>query len=393
MLAGGGAAVACARAVGTFDRVPWNGAVDFLPWYLGARALVAGLDPTDPEVLRGVFEQSELRMRPGGFFSYYPRTASLWAVPVHTIPLATLVPVLRWALLGCIVGSAAISALAGAAGTPRTRASVGIAVGAAISVACLLRVTGGVLRTGQPGPVVLLFTALALAAIAGREDGGEPGTGRASGARAGVILGLGMATKFLPVVVVAVAIAYRRWRIVGVASGVFLGLTALTALLMGPAGPAGSALPSLDLRWLSAFLNPPLHPHWRASPAWVLGLHGARLWLAFPTVALVALAARRGAGFGAAAALAVAWAGVVLAGTQHTHEAIQIIAPLGWILGWPCYSGAPRWAWIGGAGAVATFAAGGALAPGAMSSLDLLPGAGAVWLGCGVRLLWEARRR
>lgn len=286
--------------------IPSTASVDLLPVWLGAKALWAGQDPNDPAVQQELFRAAELRMRVGGFWSYYPPTAALLWLPSAAAPFKTVATGWRYIALALLVAT-------GWMGSGRLR------WGAWIAAALLqLRVSWVVLPSGQPGPLVAAWTAAALLALGLRRD-----------RLAGLCIGLGAAVKLVPLVLVPALIATRRWRSLAVATGV---------LVVGMAGVlvlAPSWSPSAWASGLLRFVDAPVFEPWRRQePAWVLALWRARVvGPGVGTLLVCALVFRRRADPAGLPALCVAWAGVVMAGSHHYHEALVILPAVAWALG------------------------------------------------------------
>jgi hypothetical protein len=287
-------------------RIPASAGVDLLPLWLGARALLAGLDPNDVAVQERMFREAGLAMRVGGFWSYYPPTAPVLFLPVAGVGFKALVPVWRWIAVGLLV-------LTGWLGSGRLRA------GAWVAAALLqLRVAGVVLPSAQPGPLVTAWTAATLAALAARRD-----------RLAGLCLGVGAAVKLVPLALLLPLLATRRWSAIAVATATLLVAMAIV-LVMVPDWSARA--------WATNLLHfvdgPMLDPWLRQEPAWVLALWRARAWgPGLGTLLVCGLAARRRAAPQSLPALAVAWVGVIMAGSHHYHEALVLLPAVAWALG------------------------------------------------------------
>jgi len=377
LVAAGWLAYAARPSIEVIRQNHTSSAKDLLPVYLGAHALAAGRDPNDPQALRATFGELGVKAQVGGFFSYYPRTASLLAQPLRAAPFRDMVQPVRALLLASVIGAAIFGVLAGAAGAPsegrRSPARVGIVAAVALAVAAAavsLRITMPIVRIAQPGPLVALVAAVGLWALARGRD-----------VTAGVAIALGTGFKFAPALLFVPALGARRWR-VALAGGAVAALLAL-GMAYFHAFDAGDA--EARVADVGRFLFPPLAPSWEPP---LVPLWRARVAVVPLTALLLLWAAWRRRPAAAAGAVALAGGAVVLAGTHMLHEAIHVVPVLGWVVGSALRPGAPRAAWIApialvGVGVVA----GTVSAAGNAPSLAFVPLATAAWLACAVRLV------
>ncbi|MBN1336935.1 MAG: DUF2029 domain-containing protein [Deltaproteobacteria bacterium] len=300
--------------------ISWQKAhnLDFLPLWLGGRALLHRMDPTDPEVLARLFSVSDVRMRCIGFHTYYPQSAALVFLPLGAVPF--------WALDGWLqaaFGLALVAGMALPAGSTSRGARAMASMALATGIVASLRMTPLVVGMGQSNAILVLLAGLGVWALA-----------RDRTAWGGAAIGLGIAIKLFPLVLLVPAMLGRRWRLVGIA--VAVPLLALGISLGFYAGPwAGSPLGA----GAAAFVGEAMHPAWAEQErSFVLALWSTRLWLpGLLAVGLTAWAARRPdpAVIPALAALWIAWVGTAMAGTSMPHQAILILPAVGWLLAWP----------------------------------------------------------
>ncbi len=343
--------------------------LDLLPLWLGGKALLHHRDPTDPEVLRELFLHSRIRMRPTGFHTYYPQTAALVFAPLGLVDFATLGRWLPPVFGAALLAGTALPAVATATGGPRRVAAVALASGIAASFPMVAIVIG----MGQSNAVLVGLTGLGLWALA-RDH-------RVTG---GVAIGLGIGVKVFPAVLLVPAILGRRWRMLGIAVAVPIGVL-LTSLLFY-AGPwAGSPL-GLGAAWFAGTALSPADAG--REPAVVRALWHARIWL--PGALAVGFTAwtarvRKPAAIPALGALWVAWVGTVMAGSSMPHQAMVILPALGWVLGWPLSARRFGPALAAVALLAATMAWRHVLGEHWTRSLQWLPVCWAVVLGCAAR--------
>lgn len=313
---------------------PTTAAVDLLPLWLGGAEVLAGGDPTDPVAAAARFDAEGLPLRPGGFYNYYPPTASLLGAPLRALSFGDAVTAWRW---GAVVATTAGIALGAAAGFRRAGALVGtpmvLALSAVVAALSMARPARIVLATGQPGPWVVLCVGAALFLIGWRRP-------RAAAAMAAV----GTALKLVPVVLVPLWLLRRQRRALVVFGGV------LGALIVGL---LGLGVPLHPLTWLEsvvAFVGRGPLPSWANEPGWVVALWSARVPLVAAGTALAyGFAWRRGlddAGAADLAAVSVAAVGVVVAGSHHYHEALVLLPAVAHALVWPAQQPRRRVAWI-----------------------------------------------
>ncbi len=324
---------------------PTTAAVDMLPLWLGAGAVLDGGDPTDPVAAAARFEAEGLPLRPGGFYSYYPPTASLLAAPLRALPFRDAVTLWRW---GAVFATAVGIALGAAAGFRRA-GTVGavpaiVVVSAVVAGLAMARPARIVIATGQPGPWVVLCVGAALFLIGWRRP-------RAAAAVAAV----GAALKLVPLVLLPLWFLRRQRRALAAFGGV------LGALLLG-LGVLG--VPLHPLVWgesLLAFVGRGPLPSWLGEPAWVQALWSVRLpVLAAGTLSAYGITWRRGlddAGAVDLAAVSVAAVGVMVAGSHHYHEALLVLPAAAHALVWPAQQPRRRVAWVASAALLALFIA------------------------------------
>ncbi len=363
-----------------FLREPAPPAVDMMPLLLGSRALLQGLDPSDPVHLQQVYEQSEdISVVVRGFQSYYPPTASLIFAPLGRLPYGWLAASWRLAGLAALLLTSWFLATAG-----RSRGVVpGLAAAALVGALFLqLRLTPVVLRAGQISPLVVLLTAVALWGLAR--------------ARRGCVWAflLGAGIKLLPLLLLPSALALRRWRWLWAAGA--LASCWLLALWLFRDAPYGLRPP-----WLFGaghfFTDAPTAPWARHGPPALLWLWRLRLPLLGGASALALVAtlwARQSRELSVAlGGLLLALAGAASAGGQHYHESILCLPALGLVLAWPALQGPRLLQWTG---AVLTLAAVVVFrvleAGGPPNPPHWLPISYLVWTLCLLRWIWARRR-
>ena len=348
---------------------PTTAAVDFPPLWAGAQAIQGGENPTDPEILRRIMDESGTRMHRGTLFSYYPPTASVLFLPLAHVGWRTSVLCLRWVLLGAVIGTAVLGA--GSGSTPgHDRRSSWTAAMVACGLLLHLRLVPIVIRTGQVSPLVTLAMAAGLWALS-----------RGWGRRAGVFLGLGAGLKLVPLLLLPVALVGRRWQPFLAAVGVF-GLLALLAWWLCPDAPF--------LGEVGAFLDRGWFPEWGRQAAWIVFLWKIRFFLGIPTaLVLMALSFRHhsDAILASAGMVILAWVGTVMAGTPHYHEALLLTPVLAWIVAGPWHA-RPRWVGLGTAIAVLAILwwTGALRHQGPRAGLEWVAGGSALWLASILRL-------
>lgn len=357
-------------------RAPGSAAVDFLPLWLGAGLVLDGDDPTAADLAEARFREERLPQRPGGFYSYYPPTASLLASPLRALSFATALD--AWRLV-CALSTplgVVFAVLAGFASPgPRVRWEFALSVSFLVaSVAILARPARIVLPTGQPGPLVVVFSGAALLFLA-----------RGRFVPAAVVAALGAALKLVPGVVLGVLLLRRQWAAVAVSIGVMTGLGSILLALGVPLHP---------IDWageVGAFVGRGPLPSWRTEPPWLQALWWARGWgVGVGFSAALAVAWRRGLDDSRAldlSVLALASVGVVLAGSHHYHEALVLLPALAHVLAWPAQAPRSRLAWLAAGGLVAAcLLLWPAFAPrGRPDSLHWLAIGGVGWAGCMAR--------
>lgn len=318
-------------------RAPPSAAVDFLPLWLGAGLIMEGRDPTSAAEAEVLFRSEGLPMRPGGFFSYYPPTAALPALPLRALSFRNAVDVWRVVCslstpLGVMCAGLAGFAVVAPGLRARSRQAVTTA-GLITALALMARPARIVLPTGQPGPVVVLFTGVALLFMALNRPRSAAG-----------VAALGAALKLVPGVLLPVLVLRRQWGAVLTALGALVGLVGGLFVLGVPVHP---------LVWsgeLLAFVSRGPLPSWGAEPAWMMALWKGRVGLVVVgSLVAAVVACRRGVTDVSAldlAALALASVGVVLAGSHHYHEALILLPALAHALAWPAQVPRSRAAWV-----------------------------------------------
>jgi hypothetical protein len=322
----GAAYLALRRAITLPDIAPDAG-----QFWLGAHALLQGLDPKDPAATGQLASELLGTANPKVPGNPYPASAFVLFLPATALDWGTYVTVFRllnWAAIGVGV------VLATLAGAPRDRRAQVMLASVAVAVAYQLRVTPTSLRVGQITPMIVLACGAALWAL--RDE--RPRT-------LGAVAGLGAAVKFVPALVLVGAVVQRRWSAVAVAAAVALGLTAVAAAMSGVGaggGQLGDVFAVVDHRHLP--------PWWeQRTPRLTLALWHVRIWLlGVPTAVMVGWAMYRGDVRTAlpASALTLAWVGTVLAGGPLYHHAMLLLPALAYALAAPFRfaPGRPAWA-------------------------------------------------
>lgn len=312
--------------------VPSTAAVDLPPLWAGARALRAGEDPNDAEVLRRIADAEGVAIGPAALRSLYPPSASVLGLPLAGLGWRSAVRIVRWILLGAIVGTAVLASTAalspgsgGREARPRVDRMLAASTAAAVATATLLhlRLSGIVLRTGQISPLVTLLAAAALLALA-----------RGRFVSAGGLAGLGVALKLAPLALLPALLAARRW----VAAGLLLLVPGL--LLAVASGRADGGMGWL--RAVPAFVDGTWFPEWGppAGPTW--WLWRGRFLLGLPVALLWVAVARRPHGPEVTARLGIllwCWTSLCLAGSHHQHEAFLLAPALAFTLAGPWIPG------------------------------------------------------
>ncbi|GDX82782.1 hypothetical protein LBMAG42_45930 [Deltaproteobacteria bacterium] len=356
---------------------PGRNAVDLVPIWCHARALVAGEWDCGPEVMRVVFGRAPIGPDLGqsGAYYYPPTTALLFLVSTTGTFEQAARGFRALSVLSLLGAGFAIAFTA----PPRSRL-LGVAGGVAVAAAFFaLRISRGSLLAGQTGPLMVGISAAALWAAGRQRD-------RLSGTLAAV----GLALKLSPVLLLPALFRRRAWVLVfGV---VVFGLSVVVMSLTGHDSPTRWFLGAL------AFTDRPMHAAWAGQePPWVLVLWRWRLWgLGVPTAFLVLWSAVRPAGRDhevATAFVLMAFGGAVMAGSQQTHEALVLLPALGWVLVWPVQEG-PRWRSLAVSLLLAAYmvklGVGSSFSP--PNSLAWLPIAALTWCGCVARWAWSRRR-
>ena len=315
-------------------------AMDFLPLWLGAALVEQGRDPDDAAAAEAEFRAEKLPARPGGFHSYYPPTAPLVAMPLR--PLGFRRAVQAWRAFGvfALVSGTALAAMAGF-GRRLSPTALGTA-GLLAAFALLSRPARVVIPTGQPGPLVVGLTGLALWLLAGERT-----------RRAAAVAALGTAVKLVPIVLLPVLLARRAWAAAFAFAAVLAALVGVLLAFGVPLHPVSWA------RELLAFSSRDPLPGWRGQTL-LFALWQARTPLvAAGSVALLWRlwrAPRPGAALDTTAAL-IAAVGVLVAGSPHYHEALVLLPAIAHALAWPAQTPRERMAWGGAASILAVCAA------------------------------------
>jgi hypothetical protein len=350
--------------------------VDFLPLYLGGRALRQGMDPTDPEVLRTVYEATDLRMRPSGFLSYYPQTASMLFAPLGGSEYREIARGLQLTFGAALLAGTAITAGTMCTGWRRI-AALALGVGVAASV----RSSWILINIGQSTTLLVLLLGVGVWVLAR----GRP----SDDALGGVAIGVGISLKLFPLLLLVPALIGRRWRLVAASVAVPIALFAASLALY--AGPWHASPLGLGAAW---FIDTGIQPGWRQEPGAIRFLWHARTWGAGMVVlgltAWTALRCRPQS-IGALAALYVAWGGTVMAGSAMTHQGLLMLPALGWVLGWPLSGRRP---WLGAAAVFLVLLSAAwrrVFTTHEPDTLQWLPVCYAVLAACAVRLTMELR--
>ena len=197
---------------------------DLPSFVLASRALGAGLDPYDVEVLRGLADHA-LAAPP---FPYlYPPLLAVLLRPIAALPLTTL-HALALAVNAALWGLLLALAVALADPPPRARTSLGLVV---LAVFPLFYPAISAMHQGTPS----LFIAVLVAAVFLLE---RRGASRAAGA----LLALATWIKVVPVLLVAYFLARRRFR--------FVAWTAVSGVALFVVSVAGAGV-ALHAKWLA----------------------------------------------------------------------------------------------------------------------------------------------
>lgn len=379
LLAGlGGLAAGAEPELRELARRPVNTAVDLVPVWCRARALLREDGTCGEEVLRALFPRAPQR-RPEDDHTYmYPPTAAVLFTPVANVGHATVIQGWR-ALSALAVVVAAVAPALALAGSPAA-ARWGVGLGVA-GLFFTFRVTHGSLLAGQTGPMLAALVGLTLFGLGRRS--------RAAELLAGGAAGLGVALKLFPVLL-APAMA-RRPRVAAAAGAVLLGLGVAAAALARPGDLA---------EWagnVTRFVSPPPRDAWlRQEPGWVIELWRWREWAPGALSAAVTvehLRRRRSPSADVAlAGLLAAWGGLVLAGSQQTHEGLVLLPAAAWALCWPVQRGPGPLRWLAPLltlGAMSSFGVWSRFAP--PNSLGWVPVGWVIWLVALGRWGWERR--
>lgn len=360
-------------------RRPVNTAVDLVPVWCRARALLREDGTCGEEVLRALFPRAPQR-RPEDDHTYmYPPTAAVLFTPTANLGHASVIQGWRALSALAVVVAAVAPALALPGASRTTRWGVGLGMAGLFFT---FRVTHGSLLAGQTGPALAALVGLTLWGLGRGTRGGE--------AFAGLAAGLGAALKLFPLLLTPALL--RRPRALVAAGGVLLSLGLAAAALARPGDLA---------EWLSnvtRFVSPPPRDAWlRQEPPWVIELWRWRELVPGAVSALVCAEhlrrRREGPVDVALAALLAAWGGLVLAGSQQTHEGLVLLPAAAWVLCWPAQRGPGLARWVAPAltlGAMSWFGVWSRFAP--PSSLGWVPVGWGIWLLALWRWSWERRQ-
>lgn len=357
---------------------PVNTAVDLIPVWCRARALLREDGTCGDEVLRALFPRAPLR-RPEDDHTYmYPPTAAVLFTPTANLGYARVIQGWRALSALAVVGAALAPALAVAGSARATRVGVGLGMAGLFFT---FRVTHGSLLAGQTGPMLAALVGLTLLGLGRRARWAELLGGAAAG--------LGAALKLFPLLLAPAMV--RRPRVAAAAGGVLLAVGIAAAALARPGDLA---------EWstnVTRFVSPPPRDAWlRQEPGWVIELWRWREWVPGAVTALVALEhlrrRREPSADTALAALLAAWGGLVLAGSQQTHEGLVLLPAAAWALCWPAQRGPGLLRWLAPLailGAMSRFGVWSRFAP--PSSLGWVPVGWGIWLVALWRWGWERR--
>jgi hypothetical protein len=279
---------------------------DLAPLYLGARALWDGLEPTDPAVQRAIWQNVGSGIHPSVFFMPYPVTAALLSMPLCYLGWAELLTPLWVGSAICLVAgglSAALWAREFKSGAAALAGACGVVA------VCGLDVCRHSLELGQVNPLVVGGLLLAAAFLVRGWD-----------VPAGILIGLGVALKFLPGVLLLPALVLWRWKVLVAAAAAF------AVVVVATFGVHPDWRPGLDLARAfeqatigQASEHPPFGGLWklRGILAGVVVV-GLSVW--------IGLKRRDRVACGAVVTLALAWAAVETGGMLPPHE-VLLIAP------------------------------------------------------------------
>ncbi len=354
---------------------------DAVPLYLPARAVIEGLDPTDPATLRALMAREQHQgMKTQVLSTLYPPSNAVLLAPLarSTWPVFLV----RWRAVVLVVFVLGCGAAGWACAAGRW-APLGAAIGAWLAVAGQ-PLTLDALGLGQANLLISGLMALTLWAFA--RD--RPGLG-------GAVAMLGAAVKLVPAMALWPLLAARRWRGLIVTGISALALASLTLWFV----PLERTLADLErtVRFQQGVVPAWVGPH---SNAWApfLGLfrHGPLGLVTLGVTGVCAgyarsAGAQRGPVLAGCLALGTAWLGADGAAVGVFYG-LLLLPALVHVGTWPLASGAPRWAW-----AVAPIA----LAPWALvtagtgevdAALQMFLAGLLIWLACLVRLAHSAWR-
>lgn len=357
-------------------RRPASHAVDLVPIWCRARALVVGTEACSPTVMAGIFGS---RAPPPGTPArttdspyYYPPTTALLFAPAAPIPFNAFAPGFRLASMAGLAGVALLVTFA----RPARHGALSFAAAGGIAALLLsTRISRGSLVAGQTGPLLAFLSALAWWAV-----------GRDRARLAGSVAAIGIGMKLFPALLVPAMVRHRGFLAFGAAT-----LGALALVLLHPHADA----PLAFLSGAAEFVDRPPRDAWLANePVWVLRLWTGRfIALGIPTALALAwtlLRTRPTAVTAATIGVLFAWGGTVMAGSPQTHEAMVLLPAVAWVLAWPFHRGPVLLS------VVTSIALGVALAWFGVTSrfvapntLHWVPIGYLVWFGCLVRWAWE----
>jgi hypothetical protein len=188
---------------------------DALPLYLSAKAVGRGLDPTDPAVLKQIYDGLDQHVSMALFSTLYPASAAVLLSPLADQSWAGFLH--SWRLL--IIAVLVLGAAALGAGAERgSRALIGAGIGVWVAMAAY-PTTGTALGLGQANLLIVGLLGLAVAGLC-RDRGGLTA----------IAAMLGAAIKLVPAVALYPLLVARRWRALLWAAGAMVVLGVLTVV-------------------------------------------------------------------------------------------------------------------------------------------------------------------